>query len=542
MKLGFRTIIALLALPLGLVACSSAPEPQVVDSSANDTVSQVVRVTGGLVRGKDRAGNLQEFLGIPYAAPPIGARRWQPPARLVSWTGERDATKFGLPCYQPGSLSAFYDRSYTQMSEDCLTLNVWTRAEATDEALPVMVWVHGGALVMGSGIDYDGARLTAKGVVLVTVNYRLGPFGFYAHPELSAEGGGTSGNQGFKDQIAALAWVQDNIEQFGGDPDNVTIFGESAGSWSMSVLQASPQARGLFHKVIGQSGARFIPLPDLKQARWGLPSAEGWGQELATIFAGAEAPDLAALRDLSAESIISAYVANPKVLTNFDWLTIVDGDVLPDEVNKIFAEGRQADVPVLIGSNADEATTFDPAIGATATVDYAALLNQFVGATLAGDNKTVFDLYPAQAEVARDSYTRFNTDAMFTQPMRLWADYMGKVSSPAYLYWWNWRPVIDGSDQYGAFHAAEIPYVFGNLAMFDIEANPRDIAFADKMQTIWTNFAKNGNPSSNGIIDWPAYAQNKPTTGVLGPEIGLQEGIRSDEVDAITAGYTARRN
>jgi para-nitrobenzyl esterase len=263
---------------------------------------------------------------------------------------------------------------------------------------------------------------------------------------------------------------------------------------------------------------------------------------LATIFSGAEAPDLAALRDLSAESIISAYAANPKVLTNFDWLTIVDGDVLPDEVNKIFAEGKQADVPVLIGSNADEATTFDPAIGATASVDYAALLNQFVGATLAGDNKTVFDLYPAQAEVARDSYTRFNTDAMFTQPMRLWADYMGKVSSPAYLYWWNWRPVIDGSDQFGAFHAAEIPYVFGNLATFDIEANPRDIAFADKMQTIWTNFAKNGNPSSNGIIDWPAYAQNKPTTAVLGPEIGLQEGIRSDEVDAITAGYTARRN
>ncbi len=542
MKLELRTLCSLILLPMWLAACSSNTEAPGLQAEVTVPVEQVVAVSGGMIQGNVREAGLKEYLGIPYAAPPTGERRWQPPAPLADWDGERDATQFGLPCYQPSALSAFYDRSYTQMSEDCLTLNVWTRANATNEALPVMVWVHGGALVMGSGTDYDGARLTAKGVVLVTINYRLGPFGFYAHPELSAEGDGASGNQGFRDQIAALTWVQENIKQFGGDPNNVTIFGESAGSWSMSELQASPKAQGLFHKVIGQSGARFIPLPDLHEARWGLPSGEGWGEQLAEVFSGTDAPNLAALRNLSAQAILDAYAANPNVLFNFDLLTIVDGEVLPQEVNTIFAEGRQADVPVLVGSNADEATTFDPAIGATEAVDYGASLNALVNATLAGDKEAIFNLYPATPDVARDSLTRFNTDAMFTQPMRMWADYMGKVSSPVYLYWWNWRPVIDGSDKYGAFHAAEIPYVFGDLAMFDIETNEREAAFVDKMQTIWTNFAKTGNPSSDGIIDWPAYAQERPATAVLGAEIGLENGVRTKEVDAITAGYKARRN
>ena len=542
-----KKVVAAL-VPLLLAACADQTAYQGNESPVADKlpesklVADVVAVTGGLVRGSVRGEGLQEFLGIPYAAPPVGDLRWQPPAPVTAWEDEHDGAQFGMPCYQPGSLSAFYDRTYEEMSEDCLTLNVWTRAEKTSDALPVMVWIHGGALVMGSGIDYDGAPLTAKGVVLVTINYRLGPFGFYAHPELSTEGGGSSGNQGFRDQIAALTWVRENIEQFGGDPDNVTIFGESAGSWSMSVMQASPMARGLFSKVIGQSGARFIPAPDLKIGRWGIPSAEDRGETLARLFSGVDTPDLEALRELSASSILAGYTADPAILLNFDWLTIVDGEVLPDEVNTIFAEGRQADVPVMIGSNADEATTFDPALSMAGPIDYVKLHKQFVGATLGGDQAGIFALYPDSLEQARDSYIRFNTDANFTQPMRLWADYMGNVSSPAYLYWWDWRPVIDGSDQYGAFHAAEIPYVFGDLAMFNIEANARETDFSETMMTIWSNFAKNGDPSSEGIIDWPAYAKDKPTTAVLGAEITLEDGVRSDQVQVITTGYEARRN
>ncbi|NKB99586.1 MAG: carboxylesterase family protein [Pseudomonadales bacterium] len=529
-----------------LLGCSAGPEEGAASATPPalpEVVGPVVSVTGGNLRGTVREDGLQEFLGIPYAAPPIGTKRWQPPAPLTPWEGELAATEFGLPCYQPGSLSAFYDRTYTQMSEDCLTLNVWTRGETVADDLPVMVWVHGGALVMGSGGDYDGAPLSAEGVVLVTINYRLGPFGFFAHPSLSEEGGGTSGNQGFRDQIAALTWVQNNIVQFGGNPDNVTIFGESAGAWSMSVLQASPLARGLFHKVIGQSGARFIPLSDLREERWGLPSGEAWGQTVAAKFSGSQSPDLEALRDLSAQEIMDAFAADPEILMNFDRLTIVDGEVLPDEVNTIFAAGNQTDVPVLIGSNADEATTFDPALlNPGGSTDYVAAHSELVARTLPAAGDEVLALYPESQEVARDSYIRFNTDAMFTQPMRLWADYTGNTTSPAYLYWWNWRPVINGSDAYGAFHAAEIPYVFGNWSMFGIDVTPEDEAFSATMRKMWTNFAKTGNPSVEGTLAWPAYTQEKPVTAILGAEIGLAEGVRSEEVEVITTAYNAFRD
>ena len=543
-KSRYKSCIAVLVVAvLMFTGCSTEQEQSAVPAVVTaDPLGTVVAVTGGNIRGTARGDGLHEYLGIPFAAAPVAEKRWQPPHPIESWEGERDATKFGLPCYQPGSLSAFYDRLYVEMSEDCLTLNLWTRAKDASAALPVMVWVHGGALVMGSGGDYDGAPLTAKGVVLVTVNYRLGPFGFLAHPELTEEGGGNSGNQGFHDQIAALQWVRDNVAQFGGDPGNVTIFGESAGSWSMSVLQASPMARGLFHKVIGQSGARFIPLSALSKPRWGIPSGEEWGQRQASVFTGADESDLATLRALPAKSIMDTFSGDPELLLNFDRLTIVDGAVLPDEVNTIFSEGRQADVPVMIGSNADEATTFDPALGNPGgTIDYVAAHDQFIKLTLPTAAQEIYTLYPAAPDVARDSFIRFNTDAMFTQPMRLWANYMENVSSPVYLYWWDWRPLIDGSDQYGSFHAAEIPYVFGNLSIFNIDIGDRDTEFSGKMMTMWTNFAKTSDPSAEGIIDWPAYTEDKPVTAVLGTDIGLRNGVRSAEVELITTGYNAMR-
>ena len=507
-------------------------------------ISTEVEVSGGKIVGRARENGLFEFLGIPFAAAPVGDLRWQPPQSVEAWTGERDASKPGLPCVQPATLSEFYARAYSETSEDCLTLNVWSRASTTEDKIPVMVWIHGGALVMGSGRDYDGAPLTANGVVLVTINYRLGPFGFFAHPELSSEDPeGVSGNQGFRDQIAALEWVRDNIEAFGGDPDNVTIFGESAGSWSMSVMQASPLARGLFHKVIGQSGARFIPIPDLKIDRWGIPSAESWGETLGAKFSGVDKASIGDLRALPAQEIMDVYSKDPEVLMNFDYLTVVDGAVLPEEVNEIFDSGNQADVPVLIGSNADEATTFDPALlNPQATdFDYTEALNAQVALMLPNADTSIFEHYPTKPDVAQQSWVEFSTDAMFTQPMRLWADYMQNVSSPAYLYWWDWRPIIDGSDQYGAFHAAEVPYVFGDLSNFNMTARPEDRKFSELMMMIWTNFAKTGDPSVEGAIEWPPYDPASSATAVLGKKLAIEPGIRSERVTAITAAHAARR-
>ena len=444
------------------------------------------------------------------------------------------------------------------MDEDCLHLNVWTRATSTDDRLPVMVWIHGGALVRGAGELYPGDELARMGVVIVTINYRLGPFGFFAHPELTEENKGQSGNQGYLDQIAALRWVRDNISNFGGDPGNVTIFGESAGSWSTNVLQASPIARGLFHKVIGPSGARFLPLPYLKQPTSYAPSAEAMGQKMARAFAGGEVLDLASLRKLPAKAIMRNYENDQEVFSpqlkgipKFDWFTIVDGFVLPESVHDIFSQGRQADVPVLIGSTADEATPFNPDLLAdlldpqiAAKLDYRGLMAEVVAAQLPEVGEQVYEHYPDSTPArARQSYIDFQTDFLFTQPTRVWADMMARINSDVYLYWWNWHPSIQGDTGLKAFHAAEIPYVFGNLGsfIFKIDDLPEDRRFSTLMMRIWTNFAKTGDPSVEGLIEWPVYSADNPEMLVLGPRIYRVEGLRAAEVKLITDGYEDRR-
>ena len=523
-------------------ACSNESQP-----AKSDEIKTTVSVTGGQILGNARTEEhgLKEYLGIPYAAAPLGKLRWHPPQPVTSWSGVLDATSKGLPCMQPTSLSPFYDRAYSEMSEDCLTLNVWTRAENESDKLPVMVWIHGGALVMGSGADYDGAVLSAKGVIVVTINYRLGPFGFFAHPELSEESPtNQSGNQGYRDQIAALKWVQSNIAAFGGDPDNVTIFGESAGSWSVSVMQASPLSRGLFHKVIGQSGARFIPLPKLKEATHRFDSAEDRGVKLGGMFTGEETSNLASLRKLTADQIITTFANDPELLNNFDTLTIVDGDVLPEEVDTIFANSKQADVPTMVGSNALEASTFDPAmfVPPETQFSYSDLLEAQFEAELPEADAQLIGLYPATTEdEARASWVDFNTDFRFTQPMNLWAEYMTNMDSPAYLYWWDWQPGIEGSQQYGAFHAAEVAYVFGDLAMFSIDSTEEEKTFANTMMDIWTQFAKTGNPSTTGIIEWPAYTSENQETAILGADIHMSQSIRANKAKLITEAINRER-
>ena len=308
-------------------------------------------VDGVLVDG------IRSYKGIPFAAPPVGDRRWRPPQPVEAW-GQRTlrAHSFGPECMQtPYGAGSFFGGPPAPTAEDCLYLNVWTGADDASERRPVMVWIHGGALTRGSGSTgiYDGTALAEKGAVVVTINYRLGPFGYLAHPLLSAESEhGSSGNYGVLDQVAALEWVRDNIAGFGGDPERVTIFGESAGSWSVNTLMATPLAAGLFHGAIGQSGGRFGPMMRLSEAPEGGRSAE----EIGAAFLGAlGAETLDDMRRLSAASVLAGL--ETPAGRGFRTAENVDGWVLPTDVTTAFAEGTHNNVPVLVGFNADEMTS-----------------------------------------------------------------------------------------------------------------------------------------------------------------------------------------
>ena len=528
-------LVAAMALA---VACSQEPTAVAPVPVATD-----VAVSGGVVRGMVAEDGLKQYHGIPYAAAPVGERRWAPPAPVEPWADVRDATMPGPACMQPEDQGgSFYGQSGFAMDEDCLTLNVWTRAAHVGDALPVMVWIHGGALVTGQGSGYPGELLTSKGVVLVTVNYRLGRFGFLAHAALTEENAaGVSGNQGLRDQIAALEWVRDNVAQFGGDPGKVTIFGESAGSLSVSLLQASPLGAGLFHRVIGESGGAFGPMQRRAEATGRMGPAEAVGAKFAAALAGADGDaSLAGLRQLSAAHVLNVTNTDPE-FSNYDTLAIVDGEVIPEEVATIFAAGRQADVPVLIGSNSDEGTAFmeyfTPLYG-----EGVAGLNAFVEATLPEVAAELAEHYPGETdEQAVASWMDLFADALFTYPMRVWARSMASVESDAYLYWFTWAPPIENKDQYGAFHAAELGYVFGNLDLFGAQPTDEDQAFSDLMASIWTQFAKTGNPNAEGLPEWPAYTAANEAYMELGVETGSKTHLRMEQLAVIEKAWAERR-
>ena len=312
-------------------------------------ITEPVRVGEGLLSGVAGASpEVRVFRGVPFAAAPVADLRWRVPKPALKWTGVRNAAEFSAICMQRRPNAAGIGAEPRLMSEDCLYLNIYTAAKTANDKLPVMVWIHGGALTAGAASvgAYDGEQLARKGVVVVTINYRLGVFGFFAHPELSRESDrAASSNYGLLDQISALQWVQKNIVPFGGDPKRVTIFGESAGSWSTNLLAASPLAHGLFHRVIGESGGQFEPMKTLAKAE----------------EAGAKFGTLAALRTKSAEALQADMGAAFVGTTGGYSGPVVDGWCLPDDVYTIYAKGKQNDVPVLIGSNADEGTMFTPA-------------------------------------------------------------------------------------------------------------------------------------------------------------------------------------
>ncbi|MYK90227.1 MAG: carboxylesterase family protein [Acidobacteria bacterium] len=501
----------------------------------------VVSVEGGQLAGAPSplGDDVMVYRGVPFAAPPVGELRWRPPQPARAWEGVRDATAAGAACMQraiPAEVGRFYNPGVDRMREDCLYLNVWSAAGPGDRA-PVLVWIHGGGLSIGNGADitYDGTRLAQRGVVLVTINYRLGAFGYLAHPLLSAESEhAASGNYGTLDQVAALGWIQRNIAAFGGDPSRVTIFGESAGSWSVNHLMATPLARGLFHAAIGESGGAFGP-------RGGAdPKAEieSAGERFVEALLGEGVrPSVEAMRAASADDVQA--VAADLVLSTAN----VDGWVFPDTVYNIFAAGAQHDVPVIVGSNADEMSILGGAAGAETLAAYRESIRDEYGEHAGAFLET----FPAGTdEEARQARAASGTDATFGWEMRTWARLMETVSSPAYLYFFSRVPPAPDADRYGAYHTAEIAYVFDNFGVSPHPYANRDYTDTDRklsdiLASYWVNLAATGNPNADGLPQWPAYDPEVDAALHIGDTITVEQGIRKDRLDFIDRYYAAQR-
>ena len=456
-------------------------------------ISEPVRLDNGLVSGVAGSNpDVRVFKGIPFAAPPVGDLRWRAPKAPPKWDGLKMADKFSANCMQRQAGGGAFppgggDRSATRMSEDCLYLNVYTAAKASRDKLPGMVWIHGGALTSGAGAIYEGEELAHKGVVVVTVNYRLGVFGFLAHPELTKESDrNASGNYGLLDQVAALEWVQKNIAAFGGDPKRVTIFGESAGSWSVNYLMASPLAHGLFQRAIGESGGEFAPARKLADAE---QAGVKFGQSLG-------AGTLAALRAKSADEVEKA--------NGFQTGANVDGWFLPEDVYTIFSKGKQNDVPLLIGSNADEGTLFTPP---TVT---AASFRQQSERRFGPDADAFLKLYPVNSDAqARAAQAESMRDQTFGWEMRTWARLDTKTGkSKVFLYFFSHVPPGPNAARLGAQHGAEIPYAFNWVNGRDAAQSPwqdADRKLAVAASSYWVNFAATGDPNGKGLLKWPVY-------------------------------------
>lgn len=490
---------ATVALALLVASCSG-------QGAAMTASAPVVDTAAGRLQGTAES-SLHVFRGIPYAAPPVGDLRWKAPQPVAPWTGAKDATQLGPACPQPKpKLSTIYTPAPFPASEDCLTLNVWAPADAKNmpsKGRPVFVWIHGGALWGGSNREplYDGARMAEHGIVVVSINYRLGVLGYLAHPELSAESPeGLSGNYGLLDQIAALQWVKDNIAGFGGDPSNVTIAGESAGAFSVMYLMAAPQARGLFAKAIAES-SYMISVPELKRTRFATPSAEDTGAKLAATL---KAPDLAALRALDASAITEAASA-----AGFAPWPNVDGKTVPAQLVDVFDQGKQAPVPLLVGFNQGEIRSLrvlaaqPPASAAEyeakIRANYLDLADEFLR------------LYPSSN--LEQSIIATTRDALYGWTSERMARNQTAIGQPAWLYLWDHGyPAADDNGLH-AFHASELPYVFGNLDKTPpqwpkVPQTAEERRISDAMLGYWTSFARDGKPVAENEAAWPAYGKD----------------------------------
>lgn len=465
-----------------------------------------VKTDAGLVSGlaPEAGSEVRVYKGIPFAAPPVGELRWKPPQPVKPWDGVRACAKFSPWCPQPRSAVGFPGGA--EFSEDCLYLNLWTPAKTPTEKLPVMFWIHGGGCTTGSGATptYEGAALARQGVVVVTINYRLGPFGYLAHPLLSKESPqGVSGNYGHLDQIAALQWVQKNIAAFGGNPNCVTIFGESAGAMSVCRLMVSPLAKGLFHRAIAQSGGVFGRNTPLRGGKVLQESAEKSGERIASVLGCDKAQNpLAALRAVSPDDLLKA--SNPAQGlfgkgTKFG--PVVDGWAIPEDPGDMFKAGQQHAVPFMAGSNADEGNLFLQQKPVQHALGYRAFMQVYFGSHSAEALK----LLPCNSDAdLRQALNRLTTIVSFAAPARLMVKEMSAQKMPAYLYQFTRVSAVGKRSGLGATHAFEIPYVFGTMRA-GANYNDQDRALAKAMQAYWVQFAKTGDPNVPGQPAWPRY-------------------------------------
>ena len=466
-------------LPLAVALASLA---------ASASAAPIVQIAQGELAGTSADG-VAAFRGIPYAAAPLGPLRWKAPAAPKSWRGVRAADASGPVCIQSPVDWAGHALDHT--SEDCLTLGVWTPKVAVSARLPVMVWFHGGGYTAGAGSQYDGAKLARHGAVIVAVNYRLGALGFLAHPALTAESPlHSSGNYGLLDQIAALKWVRANIARFGGNPDNVTIFGQSAGGGSAMLLTVSPLARGLFQKAIFESGSA-LNVPGVRDGEdLHLPDAEKAGLATATAL---HANSLAALRALPASAFLGRDIAG------ISHGPIVDGKIIPEDITTAWRAHRDAPVPVLLGWNSNESARF---IGPVTRADYLSNIKQF--GRLAPD---FLRLYPA-ADDAEASRAAVDLGSDFGFGWRSWSlaeARLAKTSPATFVYQFdNPPPGPDGTRTRGAVHSDELRYVWGDDAAED-KWPAADKALEAAIQTYWVNFARTGDPNGPGLVRWTPY-------------------------------------
>jgi para-nitrobenzyl esterase len=467
-----------------------------------------VRTDSGIVEGVAGARpGVRVFEGVPFAAAPVGDLRWREPQPVAPWEGVRKAAGFGPRAMQGAIFSDMIFRD-SGPSEDCLYLNVWTPAGSAGDGLPVMVWIYGGGLQAGSSSEprQDGGDLTKKGVIVVSMNYRLGVFGFFSHPELSRESGHGSGNYGLMDQIAALEWVHRNIAAFGGDPGKVTVFGESAGSSSVCALMASPLAKGLFQRAIGESGS-VLGVRRKPSRSEALSAAESAGSAFA---ARVGARSIAGLRAMSAADLLKASMDDKEFSTRF----VIDGHVLPKDPNAVYLEGQQSHVPLIVGWNADEQRVYSVFGSKRPTAEsFARDVRAKEGAAAAD----VLRLYPARTDAEAVRSAGDLADDRSTCGMWKWIELqLATGGAPVFRYQFDRAvpvepgTVINGAPatgaDVGAVHASEISYVFGALASKKgVTSQPEDWRLSEVMETYWTNFAKTGNPNGEGAPAWPAY-------------------------------------
>ena len=485
---------------------------------------QTAKVTGGVVQGVVTE-DISIFKGIPFAAPPVGDLRWRAPAPVQPWTGIKKTVAFGPACMQPENSQG----NTAPVSEDCLYLNVWTPAKNANAKIPVLVWIHGGGFSGGSTSIpmYDGTGFAKKGLVVVSLAYRVGPFGFLAHPELSRESGHGSGDYGLADMIAGLRWVKKNINRFGGDPARVTIFGHSAGGMAVNMLAASPVARGLFKRVICMSGGSFAPLQTSNRAVTGLgiPTlqlAESNGEAFLKKLGVA---DIKAARALTAEAIQKGVGGGPDAMR---FRPVADGYIIPTDLYTIYQARRFQGTPILVGNTSNELGAFMGGRNMTA-----AKFEQRIKSQYGRYADTILNVYPhaTDAEAAR-SAIELSRDSMFGWSTWTWARLQsGKARGKAFEYYFDYHaPDADGSG-----HGSDVPFAFQTLATRRGEPGPEDKRLSEMISSYWANFARTGNPNGQGLPRWPAFTVNDQKVMVFDTAPGARTTPNLDKLKAYDA-------